>query len=220
MNRALTDNEIAMKFGSDYLTDMKALSAGKINLKKFQQNIYKRNQEAYTSTLMEYRRRGEWENFIDITLAVCEVMPIAFQYYAEVPDNLKYNFAIDAYMQHGDSVPAVRKAVRGARRYGKPCLPPDMATLDEITVYRAGEEPIDKSKYRISWTTDKDVALFFLNDYIGRHASHLYRAKIKPEKVIAYTNDRNEKEIMQYNGVYDIEDITEQSRSQGRAGNP
>ena len=67
MNRALTDDEIAMKFGSDYLTDMKALSAGKINLKKFQQNIYKRNQEAYTSTLMEYRSRGEWENFINIT---------------------------------------------------------------------------------------------------------------------------------------------------------
>ena len=80
--------------------------------------------------------------------------------------------------------------------------------MEVFTVYRAGEEPIDKAKFRISWTLSEAVALFFLNEYGKRHASHLYRGKIRREKVIAYTNTRNEEEIMQYRNVFDIEDIT------------
>lgn len=158
--------------------------------------------------LFEYMQTENWQAFIDRTLASYEVMPEAFNFFDEVPDELKYKFAVDAYIHHGDSIPGVRKAVRRALKWGKPVLPEELAGAQEITVYRAGEEPIGKAKYRISWTTDKSIALFFLNDYRGRHANYLYRGKIRPNHIIAYTDERGEREVMQYGHVYAIEDIT------------
>ena len=189
--------------------DLIALQTGEIDLQEYQRRQYMRQKEFWLPDLMESRRAGDWNAFITRALACYEVMPEAFSFFDEVPDELKYQFAIDAYMHHGDSIPAVRKAVRNALKWGRPELPKEIADAQEITVYRAGEEPIDKAKYRISWTTDKSVAEFFLSAYIGRHASHLYKGKIKPEHIICYTNDRKEQEIMQYRHVYDIEDITE-----------
>ena len=175
---------------------------------KFQREQHERQRERFTPILKQHYINGEWEEFINTALAVYEVMPIAFQLYDKVPDEYKYDFCTQAYINHGDSIPAVRKAVRSALKYGKPKLPQEISEAESITVYRAGEEPIEKAKYRISWTTSMDVALFFLETYIGKHATHLYKGKIKPEKIIAYCDDRNEKEIMQYRNVFDIEEIT------------
>lgn len=186
------------------------LQEGKIDFKEFQRRQYIWSKAFWLSDLMKKRQAGDWNAFITRALACYEVMPEAFYFFDEVPDELKYQFAIDAYIHHGDSIPAVRKAVRSALKWGRPKLPKELAGAQEITIYRAGEEPIDKTKYRISWTTDITVAEFFLNKYMNRHASHLYAGKIKPEHVIAYTNDRNEKEIMQYKHVYEIKDITQQ----------
>lgn len=158
--------------------------------------------------LLKYRGKSDWQGFIDFALTHRKYLAWAFSFFEEIPDNLKYDFCVDAYTSHGDSVPVVRKAVRNALKYGKPDLPEEFKNAEYIVVYRAGEEPINKAKYRISWTTDKAIALFFLNTYALRHATHLYRGKIKPCHVIAYTQDRNESEIMQYNHVYDIEEIT------------
>ena len=38
---------------------------------------------------------------------------------------------------------------------------------------------------------------------------HIYQAKIKKDKVLAYTDNRNEKEVIQYRNVFDIVDITD-----------
>ncbi len=187
--------------------DINALNTGKIDLAEFRQRQYIRRQKELVPEILKYRQHKEWEKFIDETLCCYEVMPIAFRFYDEVPDSMKYQFCTEAYTHHGDSIPAVRKAVRGALKYGKPELPAEIAGKKEITVYRAGEEPIEKTKYRISWTLDIKVARFFLSEYMGRHARFLYKGKIKPEKIIAYTNDRQEQEIMQYGNVYDIEEI-------------
>lgn len=160
--------------------------------------------------LLEARASADWEGFVHTALTMWESMPFAFGFFAEVPDDLKYDFALRAYQNHGDSVPAVRKAVRTLKRYGEPNLPEQFTDVDYIQVFRAGEEPINLAKYRLSWTTNKDVALFFLNGYRGGlHANYLYRAKIRPSDVIAYTNDMQENEIIQYRKVYDIEDITQ-----------
>lgn len=158
--------------------------------------------------LLKYRGKSDWQGFIDFALTHRKYLAWAFSFFEEIPDNLKYDFCVDAYISHGDSVPKVRTAVRKALKYGKPDLPEEFKNAEYIVVYRAGEEPIKKAKYRISWTTDKAIALFFLNTYALSHATHLYKGKIKPCHVIAYTQDRNESEIMQYNHVYDIEEIT------------
>ena len=188
--------------------DILAFNSGVIDYAEFNRRMYNRQKMAHLPRLLEHRNRGEWEKFINVALSVYEVMPDAFTYYDEIPDNLKYDFAISAYQHHGDSVPGVRKAVRGAAKYGKPTLPAELQNKEIITVYRAGEESITKCKYRLSWTTDLQIALFFLNEYIGKHASHLYTGQIKTADIIAYTDDRQEKEIIQYAKVFNIQDIT------------
>ena len=188
--------------------DIDDLNAGRITFAEMQKRGYLRQQEFFAPKLMEYRQHGQWQQFIDLTLSVYELMPLAFSFYDEVPDNMKYQFAIGAYIHHGDHVPAVRKAVRTAARYGKAELPAELAEADTITVYRAGEETIEKAKYRISWTTDYEIADFFLNKYIGRHANRLYMGEIRPTDIIAYCDERNEKEVMQYGKVFNISDIT------------
>lgn len=192
---------------TDAQKDVQELNEGKIDFAEFRHRQYIRTKNNVLPLLLEAYKNKSWEEFITISLTRYEVMPEAFQLYGEVPDDMKYNFAISAYQHHGDSIPAVRKAVRSAKKYGAPSFPECLEGVEVFTVYRAGEEPIDKAKYRISWTLDKETALFFLNEYGNRHASHLYRAKIRREDVIAYTNDRKEGEIMQYRKVYDIEEI-------------
>lgn len=158
--------------------------------------------------LMQYRAAGDWAGFIRTALVVFELLPAAFEHYQEIPDSMKYDFAIQAYIHHGDSIPAVRKAVRQCRKYGRPELPKDLQGKEQITIYRAGEEPLEKSKYRISWTTDRKIADFFLNEYLNKHARYLYRGQIRAADIIAYVDDREEKEVLQYRKVFDIEDIT------------
>ena len=160
--------------------------------------------------MYKYLHAKDWKAFIEFSECFTSVLPWAFFYYDQVPDEMKYDFAINAYISRGDSVPAVRKAVRLARRYGGPNLPDELRNLDWIKVYRAGEEPVTKAKYRISWTTDIETAVWFHKrnlEYI-RRPSHVYCAKIRPADCIAYTDERHEREIMQYRKVFDVEDIT------------
>lgn len=192
---------------TDEQKDAQELNEGKIDKAEFWRRQYMRAKKRNLPILYEAYKNKDWEEFVTIGLTRYEVMPEAFRFYKEVPDDMKYNFAVSAYQHHGDSIPAVRKAVRSARKYGAPSFPEDLEGVEVFTVYRAGEEPKDKAKYRISWTLDKEMALFFMNEYGNRHASHLYRAKIRREDVIAYSNDRKEEEIMQYRKVYDIEEI-------------
>lgn len=212
MIRALTMEDLrAEGYSEDMIADIEDLNAGRITYNEYYNRQYKRTQKKYFPELMKYYRLGKWQEFIDLTLSVPELMPIAFDcgVYDAVPDELKYQFAIDAYIHHGDEIPVVRKAVREAARYGKAALPAELASRDAITVYRAGEEDITKAKYRISWTTDIKIAMFFLTEYRGRHARFLYCGRIRPADIIAYCDDREEKEVMQYGKVFNIWTLTE-----------
>ena len=153
--------------------------------------------------LLECYTQKDWKMFCNIGVYP-EVMDIAFQYFDEVPDEYKFDFAIDAYSHYGDNLPIVRKSVRKLKGHFDNQLPNDLKCLPFITVYRAGEEPITKAKYRMSWTTEKKIADFFAHEYIHRHAKYIYTGKIKPCNVIAFNNERNESEIIQYANVYDI----------------
>lgn len=124
--------------------DLDALNAGRIDFAEFQRRQYRRQKAAILPELLAARRSGDWDGFITLALACYEVMPEAFHFYDEAPKSLKYNLAAGAYMNHGDRLPEVRKAVRSLPKYPRPPLPADLAGADAVTVYRAGEEPIDK----------------------------------------------------------------------------
>ena len=131
--------------------------------------------------------------------------------YRRLPDGYKYSIPTNCYTHNGDRMPAVRKYVRQARKYApiEKRIPAGMIVLPEIEVYRAGEEPINKATYRISWTISLDVARWFYDRAVARRQPqrHIYKGIIKPEKIICYTDDRQEKEVMQYGSVRNIVEI-------------
>lgn len=137
-------------------------------------------------------------------------LPIAFaSYYDCVPDEHRYNFLLDLYAHGGDGVAAIRKEIRTASKYGSATLPPAFDGLETITVYRAGNEDIKKATYRLSWSSDPKKAEWFMT-YSGLRKQsdmHLYKGEIKREKIIAYIDVREEKEIVQYRSVKNIQEM-------------
>lgn len=158
-----------------------------------------------------YRQAGAWENYVSHSLLQPVVMEEAFKHFDEVPDNLKVDWTIRAYSHNGDHMESVRQAIYALPKYAKPNIPRQYQGKKTITVYRAGEEDIEEAADRISWTTDKRIAFWFYRLYDKRHANHVWKAEIRPEDAIWYRTD--EAEILQYQKVQSIKDITKQANS-------
>lgn len=167
--------------------------------------------DEWLNKLFKLTLEGEWEKFcFEVTWSgsTSKMDAAVSAFYDMMPDSMKYDFIIDLYSNHGDSSPKVRQALRCLRKYGKPKLPDELKDAEFITVYRGGNgaEDVQKAKYCISWTTDKDKAFWFRDrkKFIGDNEAKVFSGIIKPEKVIAYNDDREEKEIMQYRNVRNI----------------
>ena len=163
----------------------------------------------YLPAIADAALSGDWEEFTTLVHYSPETINDVFtDFYAAMPMEYRRDFVVGCYMHHGDSYYLCRLALRNLPRNGASELPEGYRDADEITVYRAGEEPIEEAPERISWTLSEEKARWFMNDYGLRHANHLFRAHIRPSDVIAYDNGREEQEIMQYRSVYNVEDIT------------
>lgn len=156
--------------------------------------------------LAEAALGGDWDRFVDLVHMRHELIHHAFlHFYGAMPEQYRRDFVVGCYESHGDHDWMCRTALKNLPRNGTDELPEGYRDQDEITVWRAGEEPIEEAASRISWSLSEDVARFFLDKYAGSHAEFLYRAHIRPRDVIGYNDDRNEKEVMQYMSVYDVE---------------
>lgn len=91
--------------------------------------------------------------------------------YETLPDEYKYSIPTDCYTHNGDHMPFVRECVKQAINYAtiEKRTPEEMLTMPEITVYRAGSEPLEKAVYSISWTTSLTVAQWFYDRAHFRH---------------------------------------------------
>ena len=157
--------------------------------------------------MYEKVKNDDWD-LTGYTTLYPSVIPDAFYvFYDDMPEEYRRDFAISCYEHVGDNYESCRRAVRNLPKRGLEELPEEYRNKAEIVVYRAGEEEADEAPDRISWTLDEDKARWFLNEYGMKHANYLYRAKIRPCDVIAYSDDRDEKEVMQYQSVYDVEKL-------------
>lgn len=157
-------------------------------------------------------RNGDWET-VDVLITLNpEIMEDGLKrVYPLLPDEYKFSIPTDCQRRHGDCMPGVRKYVRQARKYVpiEKRIPAEMIGLPEIEIYRAGTEPLGKAAYRISWTTSLDVARWFYDRAATLRwpQRHIYKGIIKPEKIICYSDGRQEKEVMQYNNVRNIVEL-------------
>jgi len=154
----------------------------------------------------------DWESVSSLIVLNPNIMAEGLELvYHRLPNEYRYSIPTQCYTHNGDRMPIIRKYVRQARKYApiETRIPAEMIVLPEIEIYRAGEEPLDKAAYRISWTTSLDVAKWFYDRAVPLRwpQRHIYKGVIRPEKIICYTDSRQEKEVMQYNNVRNIVEL-------------
>ena len=129
-----------------------------------------------------------------------------------MPLEAKCRFALEHCDNHGDHSPIIRKYVRRARiirpENWRDALPESVRGLDTFTIYRGSSSDISRAS--LSWSLSYDVAEWFArrNNFLYQLPVHVYQATIKADKVIAYLNEREEFEIVQYRNVKDVQEIT------------
>ena len=130
-----------------------------------------------------------------------------------IPKPIQYQIAIRLYTDKGDMYDEILDIVKNGKDF-RPVdwnkeMPECVRNETTFTVYRAGSESIDEAAESMSWTLWRDVAEWFAerHEYYGQGTQHLYKATISADAVIAFTNGRQEFEIIQYQGVRDIEEI-------------
>lgn len=181
---------------------------GGINYQRYSDIAYLSQKVRMLPSVAESAIERNWQAFSSSVQAAYEVMPEAFElFYPDMPAEYRREFVVGCYINHGNNVEGCRKAVCALEKGGATELPEEYRQLDSITVYRAGDEPIEEAARRISWTLDFDRACWFLSEYNGRHAQHLYQADLNTSDVIAYTNERSEAEVLQYMSVYNVMEI-------------
>jgi len=179
------------------------------------------NDYAFIKGMNAYREK-DWATFETVSCSDVETAAMLLSCCKNVaPKEVLCKIALYHYIHHGDYFPIIRKYVRMALPYRskdwRDNLPESVRELKTFVVYRAGNEPIEKAKYSISWTLLPDVAEWFAARHEHYHPDekrHLYRATISADKVIAYINERYEFEIVQYRNVKNIEEIPSTGVSQ------
>ena len=157
-------------------------------------------------------QKKDWEKIASLIEMNLDFMEEGLmRVYPILPVEYKFSIPLNCYIHHGYGVSAVCKYVRQARELlpVEQRMPADLAALPAITVYRAGAEPLSEAASCYSWTTEQLVARWYYERaLISRQPRrHIYRGVIAPDDVIWYTNDRQEREVIQYRGVKQIEEL-------------
>lgn len=134
-----------------------------------------------------------------------------------LPEDLCCRIALSHYTSHGDEYPSIRKFVRKAKSIRpdnwREQLPESVRNNEVFTIYRGGSQELQQVKNSLSWTLERDVAEWFIerNHYRSRFMpigeQHLYCAEIAADDVIAYLNNRDEFEILQYRKIKNVREL-------------
>ena len=158
--------------------------------------------------------RGEWDLVSQYICGYADTGTIVLQIGKHfIPKPIQYEIALELYTNEGDMYSEITDIVKNGKEYRPDDwnkeMPECARNETAFTVYRAGQESIDKAVESISWTLWRDVAEWFAerHEHYGQGTQHLYQATISADDVIAFANGRREFEIIQYQGVRGVEEI-------------
>lgn len=158
--------------------------------------------------------RKEWESVSRCIYGYADTGAIVLQIGKRIiPKSIQYQIAIELYTDEDDLYGEILDIIKSGKEYRPDDwnseMPECVRNETAFTIYRAGQESMDRAAKSMSWTLWRDVAEWFAerHEYYGQGAQHLYRATISADDVIAFTNARQEFEIVQYRGVRNIEEI-------------
>lgn len=121
--------------------------------------------------------------------------------------SIQFQMFIDVYINDGYHFP--RKLIVKAKRLSKSISESvrlfGLPDGNPVTIYRATKTQGIRVRLEPSWTTDKNTAILFSQRAKLMHGSKnalpIYTGTIERSKIIAFTNDRDEYEVIQHGGV-------------------
>ena len=137
------------------------------------------------------------------------------RFYTSFADSaILYDCIIEVYTGHTYRFPKqiIMKAKQIAPNIPDSIRYNDLPRTKEVAIYRATASSPKQAKNEISWTTNKDVAIWFAYRYHEANSDnlpdlHVYQGTIDYDKIIAYYNGRSEFEVMQHRNVRNITEI-------------
>ena len=179
--------------------------------------------ESYLSEIIPLLTSGEEQevadkvisyNFYNDDQITQEVLKYICNHYIDdfIDESIVYNMIIQCYLYNGYNFPKqiMLKAKQLSRFIPDNIRCTDLPKTKEVTIYRATASTAEQAKKEISWTINKDVGIWFAYRFHEAESMpdlHLYQGLIDYDKIIAYTNDRNEYEVIQHRNVRDIIEI-------------
>lgn len=186
------------------------------------------DKEAYRKAIIQLEKQiEEIEEFEDLILLIRKPYKLVFLKYTKEWLSLKdfstqliEAWTIDEYANNNINV-----SKNTLRTYLKNADKKHLMTKEEksylekiddvVTVYRGLTEYNQNNIKALSWTLDKNKAIWFATRFSNyqenikkEHKCFLYKAKIKKNDIFAYCDSRNEKEvILDYTKLIDIEKI-------------
>lgn len=128
--------------------------------------------------------------------------------------NILFDLIVSVYIKDGYNFPksVIIKAKSIAKSIPEEKRLAGLPEGDVITIWRGtyvanpkAEEYVRRS---ISWTTDKNTAIWFANrisnSWTENGKGALWEGTIDRNKIITFTQDRNESEVIQYNSVQNL----------------
>lgn len=164
--------------------------------------------------IRELMEAGQYENAFDLaadSTSGPEMLDYLRQYYNDIPAGLRFNLILECYVFDSHNFP--HSMIMELEKFRRADYLKDLPTdEDPVTVFRAGTENIVEATYAISWTIDKDIARqFYVSQFLTPGLQpprkYFYRGRIHRENILAYTDQRQEREILQYGSVFSIERI-------------
>lgn len=133
--------------------------------------------------------------------------------YPEIPKSQKYQVVFDVFTMLKQPASDLLDLVLDVRKYRPDKILDPLRELTDpsgnLIVYRGSGKKERYPQYSMSWTLNKDIAVFFARDYwltrTQKNAYYIYRGVINIDDIIHYTNDREESEIVQFNSVKNIQ---------------
>jgi len=154
----------------------------------------------YEDALLKYLKGNDLKGAFDIMSSRDRIQAYKI-IFDHTPDALKYDLFINAYCSAEYGFDAFTGKIINKIQQLKPkdlieLLKSKADTDGNLTLYRGESSKSSNVKRALSWTLDRDKAIWFAKRFNFSGEGYVYNAKTNISHVIAYINDRSEEEIL------------------------
>lgn len=151
------------------------------------------------NSISEYISKGDYSGAL-IYINKKYLMSAFSNIFGFVPDDKKYELFIDVYTTcefgYVENKKIINKVIKLKPHDLIETLKPKADDKGYITIYRGESTRSTELQKALSWTLDRNVAIWFAERFNFTSTGYIYTAKANIDKVFAYITERKEEEVL------------------------